>query len=360
MTRSNNGTGPVEVNLPYVDAFEDRHKRWRYYFRRRGKRVALKGEPGSTEFAASYNAALAASEKATIAPRAAKDTLDELRETYFGSAEFRNLRPSTQRELRYVIEGVCRRKNKHGELWGTLPHKRFETKHILKIRDELGEKPGAANKFVRSISQWMGWAVSRKMRAENPAKGIKLLKGGRFRAWTDEELLAFEERWPLGTIERTGYALALYTAQRRADLTALKWSSIAGDVMRVRQRKTGTYLEIHMHPELRKALRAVKARSEEAILAGKRGAALNEVTFGHIMAEAIDAAGLPDDLVLHGLRKTAARIVAETGGKVASMTGHLTESMVREYTRDADQKIQSKAAVIAWSKARRRRKANRS
>ena len=52
------------------------------------------------------------------------------------------------------------------------------------------------------------------------------------------------------------------------------------------------------------------------------------MTFGSAgVAEAVEAAGLPDDCVLHGLRKTTARIVEELGGKASSLTGHLSPQM---------------------------------
>ena len=217
----------------------------------------------------------------------------------------------------------------------------------------MADRPGAANKMLGVIKLLLSFAVDRDFRKDNPAKGIKPLKLGRFRSWTDEELDAFEARWPLGTLERTGYALALYSGQRRTDVARLKWSAIAGSEIRVRQSKTGTDLTIAIHPQLREALAAVHPRRGETVLTGERGAPLNPVYFGHLMAIAIEEAGLPTDCVLHGLRKTTARIVAETGGKVASMTGHLSAAMEQEYSRGADQRRMSRDAVVKWSRAKR-------
>ena len=51
----------AKVEVPFVQAFKDRHGRLRHYFRRKGhKRVALPGAPGSREFSDAYRAALAA------------------------------------------------------------------------------------------------------------------------------------------------------------------------------------------------------------------------------------------------------------------------------------------------------------
>ena len=45
--------------MQYVHAFQDRHGKFRHYYRRAGRRVALPGNPGSAEFMEAYQAALA-------------------------------------------------------------------------------------------------------------------------------------------------------------------------------------------------------------------------------------------------------------------------------------------------------------
>ncbi len=66
------------------------------------------------------------------------------------------------------------------------------------------------------------------------------------------------------------------------------------------------------------------------------------------MADAIAKAGLPERCVLHGLRKAAARRLAEAGcssKQIASITGHKSLDEVERYTAKADQKILARAAV---------------
>jgi enterobacteria phage integrase len=67
-----------------------------------------------------------------------------------------------------------------------------------------------------------------------------------------------------------------------------------------------------------------------------------------MMADSIAAAGLPDRCVLHGLRKAAARRLAEAGcteKEIAAVTGHTTLKEVARYTRAADQKRLAAGAV---------------
>jgi integrase len=347
----------MKCDLPYVNSFQDRHGQWRYYFRRKGgKAIPLPPPPASPAFIAAYNNCLQEKPAAPSAIRSKPGTLSALREMYFASAEFANLAPTTQREIRYVIEALCLAPNKNGGTRGDNSVATLERKHILSWRDKMKDRPGAANKMIRTLKGLLSFAVDRGMRADNPAFKIKMFKTTAFRDWTDEELIQFEERWSLGTSERTGYALALYTAQRRADLAAMEWSSIAGSAILVRQSKTGTVMELPLHPELAKTLKAVRPRRGKTILTGDRGKPLNPIYLGSLMAKAIEMAGLPEACVLHGLRKTAARIVAETGGSVASVTGHLSDQMARHYSRRADQKGNAKSAILKWAKADRNKR----
>ena len=66
------------------------------------------------------------------------------------------------------------------------------------------------------------------------------------------------------------------------------------------------------------------------------------------MADAIVAAGLPDRCVPHGLRKAAARRLAEAGcseKQIAAVTGHTTLKEVARYTRAANQERLAADAV---------------
>jgi integrase len=69
----------------------------------------------------------------------------------------------------------------------------------------------------------------------------------------------------------------------------------------------------------------------------------------HRFADVIEKAGLPEDCVLHGLRKTAARKLADAGAteeQIKSVTGHTTSRMVSHYTKGANQRKLAKAAIL--------------
>ncbi len=62
----------------------------------------------------------------------------------------------------------------------------------------------------------------------------------------------------------------------------------------------------------------------------------------------LEKIGLPKGLNVHGLRKAAARRLAEAGcsaSEIAAITGHKSLSMVQLYTASADQEKLAEAAV---------------
>jgi integrase len=167
----------------------------------------------------------------------------------------------------------------------------------------IGELFGAVN---------LGALISAK-----PAARMKLLKVGAWRAWTDEEFTTFEGHWPPGTIERRAYALALYTGQRKGDLVLMTRAQRKDGFIRVAQGKTYEELWISEHREPSSELAATDHMS---LLTTSQGEAFDAVYFGAWFADVIEKAGLPDDCVLHGLRKTAARKLAEAGARGADQS----------------------------------------
>ena len=70
--------------------------------------------------------------------------------------------------------------------------------------------------------------------------------------------------------------------------------------------------------------------------------------FSNFMADRIGQAELPDRCVTHGLRKAAARRLAEAGcsaNEIASITGHVTLEKIAPYTKAAEQRKLARAAI---------------
>lgn len=336
----------VQADLPFVQAYTDRHGKRRYYFRRKGyQRSALPGRPGSPAFIKAYQAALSGEPRVAPSKTIERGSFKALCHEYENSAEFSSLGALTRREMGYVIREL-------EAAHDSKPVALLERKHVLRWRDELKDKPGAANKMIRVVKALMVFALERGYVGANPAQGVKMLKIGEWRPWTIEETETFESRWSVGSPERLGYALALYTGQRRADLVKLTFASIAGTAISLRQGKTGVQLRIPIHPALQAVLAGVHPRHSAAILTRKDGKAMNPIYFGHLMARAIEDAGLPKECVLHGLRKSAAVALIDAGcspHQAAAIIGHQTIRMLEHYAKGRNQAKLGKAAMVKWA-----------
>jgi hypothetical protein len=146
----------AKVSLKYVQQFVDRHAHPRFYFRRPGfKRVALPGLPGSSEFMNAYAEALATGEPAPpVGLRQIRPgTFNALAASYFGSAAFRKLAPTTQASYRGFIDRLC-------EADGDKPVAGLQRKHIVIMMDRRTQ-PVAANALLKMLRVLMKHAVHR-------------------------------------------------------------------------------------------------------------------------------------------------------------------------------------------------------
>ena len=124
--------------------------------------------------------------------------------------------------------------------------------------------------------------------------------------------------------------------------------------IRVVQSKTGEELWIAEHRELTAELARGVAGISNLLTTPTQGKPFDPVYFGAWFADAIEAAGLPDDCVLHGLRKCAARKLAEIGCSeelIKAVTGHDTTRMIAHYVKGANQRKMAQAAISKWENA---------
>jgi integrase len=338
------GRRGLRVPLRYVQIFTDRHGRERFYFRRPGcPRASLPGPVGSPAFLAAYNAALA-NEPPPAATRTAPEagTFNKLVLDYLASVHFKRTKASSQAVTRSILE-------RFAAVHGHRTVAGMKRKHVEAIISGMAETPAAANNLLRRIRMILKFAIAHEIVGADVTQGIPFYREGTIHTWTDAELAAFEARWPLGTRQRTAYALALYTGQRRSDVARMTWAdydATAGTI-RVRQMKTGVELLIPVHAALQDALEAWP-RKHVAILANAAGRGTSIHGFGGFMAEAIAKAALPARCVLHGLRKAAARRLAEAGCstlQIMAVTGHRTLEEVQRYTAAAQQEPMARDAI---------------
>jgi enterobacteria phage integrase len=341
------GAGMPAFDLRYVDAQRGRDGRVQhYYFRRNGRRWVLPGKPLSEEFMEEYRRLVdattpgvmgeAPADKRTYPP----GSFGALINDYLDSGEFKDNKPRTKAEYKRVLEALQERH-------GNKPLRQLRRRHVRKMRDERAETPGAANTVVRMLKIVLNFAVEEEWIEASPAAKMKLLRVGEWRAWSAEECAAYEKRWDPGTMQRRAYALARYTGQRKSDLVLMTRAHRKSGTIRVVQGKGGEELWIPEHRALKEEL-ALGPQDHMSLLTTSQGKAFDPVYFGAWMADAIADAGLPDDCVLHGLRKVAARDLADAGcteEEIKAITGHVTSQMVSHYVKAADKRKRASAAI---------------
>ena len=336
------------IRLKYVHAFRDRTGRMRHYFRQHGKRTPLPGLPGSSEFMAAYAAQLnETSQQVEPRPKAAPGTFNALAIRYYGSPQFQSLSTTSRSNYRRVIDGFL-------EQHGHRQVKQMKREHVDIIVGKMANKPGAGIILLKRLRTLVRYAMALGWTDRDPTAGVKAYRSKEIHTWYEDEIAAFEERWPEGSRERLAFALLLYTGQRGSDVHRMQWTDLVGDTIRVAQQKTAAKLSVPIHESLSRVL-ALAKRNHATILATAYGKPFSVKGFGNMVSAAIRDAGLPPRCKPHGLRKAAARRLAEAGcsaSEIMAITGHKTLAEVERYTRAAEQERLARQAIKRQSQNR--------
>src|SRR5262249_6554655 len=241
----------TRLKLDYVHEYRDRHGKLRRYFRRPGfKQIALPGLPGSTEFMAAYEQALARLPRKEIgADRTKPGTVNAAIVGYYQCFSFRELAPSTQARRRAILEHF---RAEHGDKGvATLPQE-----FIRRVLDRM--KPGEARNWLKALRGLLDFAVGQKFRADNPARGFVLpkVKTKNRRAWIDSEIEQYERTHHIGSKARLAFALGLFPIQRLGDVIRMGRQHIRNGELVVRQGKIGAQLILPIVSELQAVLDA--------------------------------------------------------------------------------------------------------
>jgi integrase len=326
----------------FVQGFLDRHGKPRWYFRRPGfKRTPLPGLPWSPEFMAAYEDALAGQLVLVGSTRVKPGTIRALAISYYNSLGFRSLKPSSQAIYRRIIDRFCR---EHGDKRAAT----LQREHIVKLMAARAEKPASANALHKVLRALMQHAVEIGMRADDPTRNVKVLrvKTDGYHSWTESEIEQFEARHIIGSRARLAFALLLYTGQRRSDVVRMGRQHIADGALSLRQQKTGCELWIPVHETLASII-AESSPSNLTFLVTDQGKPYSAAGFGNWFRDQCRAAGL-HGCSAHGLRKAAARRLAEAGctaHEISAITGHASLREIARYTRAVDQKKLAAAAI---------------
>jgi integrase len=155
------------------------------------------------------------------------------------------------------------------------------------------------------------------------------------RPWTEDEVVAYENRWPIGTRQRVWLDVLLYTGLRRGDAVRLGRQHHRDGIAMIKTEKTGTAVALPILPVLAKTLAAGPC-GDLTFIAGASGRPFTKESFGNEFREACRTAGVAGSA--HGVRKIAATRAANAGATVAQLEaifGWQGGAMASLYTRAA-------------------------
>lgn len=330
-------------SLPdYASAFTDNRGKTRIRFRRKGwKTRYAQSKPGSAAFTAEYHDWRDNWKLTPGADRFTPGSFDDLITRFYKSNDWDALKPSTQATYRGELE-------RFRSQYGQRSAKTMQAQHIANLMGNMRTTPSAANNLRKRLGQLFDFAIFLQWRTDNPARPVKALKTrkGGFKTWQEPQIAAYEAAHPVGTKARLLFDLALYTAQRRSDLAVMGPQHIERGRIRVRQIKTDKTLFIPIHPNLARSI-AETPTGHFAFVAKHTGNAYTKESLGNMFRDYCEGLRL-DGYSLHGLRKAASRRMAEVGLSnqlIKSITGHVTDSEVSRYTRDAEQERMAEMAM---------------
>jgi len=310
----------------------------------------LRGEPGSPEFHASYNEAIAELRtpdrsrfKAVIA-------------SYKAGDGYRKLADTTKTHWAPWLDRI-------GNYFGDLRIAQFDRPEkirpvIRRWRNQWADKPRSADFGMEVLSRVLSHAVDPMGSiAGNPCHGIKsLYSADRSEViWTDGDIAQLKA----GCGPEIAHAvdLATHTGLRLGDLMRLSWSHIGDDAIVISTGKSRGKREaiVPLYDELRAVLVRIPKRST-TILTNSKGMPWGDLASAFVRAKT--AAGMDDrDLHFHDLRGTAATCFYTAGLServIAEIMGWEEEHVAKIIRRYVGRSAATKAVIAQLNKARPR------
>ena len=218
----------------------------------------IQGEPGTPEFMAAYNAAIAAK----IAPPAG--VLMELTRHYETTTDFTDLAERTKSDYRKHIAAI------EAE-FGDLPIAALddrETRGVFKgWRDRLARKSKRQADYAWVVlARVLSVAKDRGKIGTNPCeKGGRLYAGSRRDVvWSFEDEELYCSRAPVHLY--LPLLMGAWTGQREGDLLRLPKSAYDGKRVKLRQSKTDAYVEVPVVGPLKVALDAAVKQNPDSLM----------------------------------------------------------------------------------------------
>lgn len=329
---------------PHLHRQITRHGKAVWYVRiGRGPRIRIRAQFGTAEFETQYQAALEGKSSRPAKADAPRGSLAWLIKRYREVDAWQSLSLATRRQRENIFKQVI-------SSAGHKPFGAISAATIAAGRDRRVATPFQARHFLDTMRGLFAWALETKFVKVNPAASVKypkLKSGAGFPIWSEDDVLVYEARWPLGSKERVWLCVLLYTGLRRGDAVRIGRQHVRHGVAVIRTQKSQGEIEVHIPllPPLVEALQEGPT-AELAFICGANGKPMTKESFGNAFSDACRKAGIKKSA--HGLRKIGATRAANNGATVAQLNaifGWTGSKMASHYTQNADRARLAREAI---------------
>lgn len=352
---------PKKLNIqlpPHIHRVVSKGREYYYYNphrnardARKSKAVRLPGTPQDPEFWAKLQDFTGIAQPTNSAETPTPRTYDALIDEYRASAEFQNLSGASKRDYQRYLGRISAH-------WGDIPVRLTRARNVMWLRDQYKDTPTASNYLIAVLSRLITWGIPLDYRVDNPCDKVPDLKtDGEHMPWPWDSIEFAEQQAPFHIW--SVLAVCLYTGQRISDVLNMKWSDLRvapgsnQSVIGVVQDKTKKKLWLPIHQNLYPLLERIPKCSIN-ILTNSRGKPWTydgfSTSFYKLKKSDTFAEFRERSLVVHGLRKSAAVTLAESGctdEEIQAITGQ-SKGMVAHYTRQVNQLHLARNAILKW------------
>jgi integrase len=371
---------PAHPDYPNTSSFEDRHGKTRYRVKCQRKWVSLPGEPHSGKFDAAFQAAIMGQPRpAEIVrlqtashPESLKAAYRLLQET----GEWKELDQKSSRRYTLLIERMLSLPVEGKIVIGDGPVADLKRQHVKKILAKFSDTPHMEKIALICLRKLIMVAIEEEWITADPSYGMKRVPTtDGHKAWPADLMAAYEERWKIGTRQRTAYALGLWLGNRISDVARLAFDDytikrvmidgtmreIEGfEFVQFKGRKRGKKIFLPLTPALEDALRPIWKESGPILTSERTKRGYTDVSLSVRFGEWCHNAGIPPGYSMHGLRKALGVKLAEadaTTREIMEMLGHSNIAYAELYSREADRiklAVKARDKLVQAEAARRR------
>jgi integrase len=331
---------------PHLHHERDRLGRFFWTVRKgHGRRIRLRSEFGSISFWAEYEAALKAIDRPREREGPARGTFAWALREYRKSNVWLALADKTRSQRNSSVFNPIERKLGASQL------SHWKTADIAAGRD--ARKPTMAKQYLAALRGLFSWAAEAGLIKSDPTAGVRvrLAPSDGHTPWTDADIAAYRQHWPLGTRARVALEVLRETGLRRGDAVRVGPGHVVDGVLRIATEKTGEHVSVAISEALAEAIEAGPI-GEQTFIVGATGRPLNKHSFGFVFTAWAKAAGVSGKSA-HGLRKSAATALAHDGWTEAELDarfGWRGMKMASLYTKSASREKLSLGAAARTKK----------